>query len=156
MTGTSSSRRTQVALAAIALGAFVLRVFPFFGTAGAWSYRVDYDEGVYFSAASMLLEGVLPYRDFVFVHPPGIVVFLALTSAWTHSFLGVDGAFALSRWIAAAIGAVNVLLVARLVPRSPGTVPWGALFAAAFYATYPDSFRSSGVPSSSRCSTSSV
>lgn len=134
MTGTSSSRRDQVALAAIALGAFLLRVFPFFGADGAWSYRVDYDEGVYFSAASHLLDGVLPYRDFVFVHPPGQLLFLALTSAWTHSFLGVDGAFALSRWVAAILGTINVLLVAKLCARWP----WGSLCAAAFYATYPE------------------
>ena len=137
MTGTSSSRRDQVALAVIALGAFLLRVFPFFGADGAWSYRVDYDEGVYFSAASLLLDGALPYRDFVFVHPPGQLVFLSLTSAWTHSSLGVDGAFALSRWIAALLGTINVLLVARLVSRWP-SARWGALCAAAFYATYPE------------------
>ncbi|MDP1823038.1 MAG: hypothetical protein Q8L48_07345 [Archangium sp.] len=140
MTGTSSSRPFQVALAVIALGAFLLRVFPFFGADGAWSYRVDYDEGVYFSSAALMFDGLLPYRDFVFVHPPGLLVFLGLTSAWTKSFLGVDGAFALSRWIAAALGTINVLLVARLVLRWPGTTAarWGALFGAAFYATYPE------------------
>lgn len=140
MTGTSSSRPFQGALAVIALGAFLLRVFPFFGPDGAWTYRVDYDEGVYFSSAALMFDGLFPYRDFVFVHPPGLLGFLALTSAWTRSFLGVDGAFALSRWIAAALGTINVLLVARLVLRWPGTTAarWGALFGAAFYATYPE------------------
>lgn len=136
MTGTSSSRRFQVALGVIAFSAFLLRVFPFFGPDGAWSYRVDYDEGVYFSTASLLLDGVLPYRDFVFVHPPGLLVFLSLTS-WTRSFLGVDGAFALSRWIAALLGTLNVLLVARLLLRWPLSW-WAALCGAAFYATYPE------------------
>ncbi len=138
MTGTSSSRRFQVALGVIAIGAFLLRVFPFFN--GTWSYRVDYDEGVYFSAASWLLQGVFPYRDFVFVHPPGMLLFLAATSAWTHSFLGIDGAFALSRWFAAGLGGLNVLLIARLVRPwgKPGPARWGAIFAAAFYATYPE------------------
>jgi hypothetical protein len=136
MTGTSSSRTTQVALGLIALGAFLLRVFPFFGADGAWSYRVDYDEGVYFSSASLLLDGVLPYRDYVFVHPPGLLVFLSLTS-WVRSFLGVDGAFALSRWIAALLGAINVVLVGKLVLRSPHA-RFAALIAAALYATYPE------------------
>lgn len=142
MTGTSSSRGSHVVLGAIAVGAFLLRVFPFFGADGAWSYRVDYDEGVYFSAASWLLDGALPYRDFVFVHPPGMLAFLALTSAWTHSLLGVDGAFALSRWIAAILGTINVLLVAQLVLRWPegdrAPARWGAIAAAVFYATYPE------------------
>ena len=62
MTGTSSSR---LALAAVVLGAFVLRVLPFLGPDGTWGGRLDYDEGVYFSAASYLLQGVLPWRDFV-------------------------------------------------------------------------------------------
>ncbi len=136
MTGTSSSRRFQVALGVIAFGAFLLRVFPFFGPDGAWSYRVDYDEGVYFSSASLLLDGLFPYRDAVFVHPPGLLVFLSLTS-WTRSFLGVDGAFALSRWIAALLGTINVLLVARLLLRWPLSW-WAALCGAAFYATYPE------------------
>ncbi len=136
MTGTSSSRRYQVALGVIAFGAFLLRVFPFFGPDGAWSYRVDYDEGVYFSSASLLLDGVLPYRDYVFVHPPGLLVFLSLTS-WTRAFLGIDGAFALSRWIAALLGTINVLLVARLLLRWPLS-SWAALCGAAFYATYPE------------------
>jgi hypothetical protein len=136
MTGTSSSRPHQLALGVIALGAFLLRVFPFFGAEGAWGYRVDYDEGVYFSSASLMLDGLLPYRDYLFVHPPGLLVFLSLTS-WTRSFLGVDGAFALSRWIAALLGTLNVVLVARLVLRSSGA-RWSALVAAALYATYPE------------------
>ncbi len=135
MTGTSSSSGQRLAVAALALGAFVLRVFPFFGPDGAWSFRVDYDEGVYWSAAAHLLEGSLPWRDYVFVHPPGQLVFLALTSAWAKGWLGVAGAFALSRWVAALLGAVTTVLVARVASRWDG---WGALFAAAVYATYPE------------------
>ncbi len=134
MTSTSSDR---FALAIVASVAFVLRVLPFFGADGAWTYRVDYDEGVYFSAASLLLEGFLPYRDFVFVHPPGVLLFLAGTSGWTASFLGVDGAFALSRWLAAGLGVVNVVLVWS-VTLEWSKSRWGALFAAVVYATYPE------------------
>jgi hypothetical protein len=133
MTGTWSSRARLIA---IALGAFVLRVFPFFGPDGANGYRVDYDEGVYFSAASYLLEGVLPWRDYVFVHPPGLLLFVAATSAWTHSFLGVAGAFALARWLAAIIGVINTVLVVRIVSR--WGVPWAGCVAGAFYATYSE------------------
>lgn len=134
MTGTSN----RAALGLIALAGFALRVFPFFGPDGAWSYRVDYDEGVYFSGAAFLLDGVLPYRDFVFVHPPGILLFLAATSGWTHSLIGVAGAFALSRWVSALMGVVNIVLVAQLVPSGCQRWKWGPLFAAAVYATYPE------------------
>lgn len=137
MTGTSSDRRFSLALAAIALAGFALRVFPFLGPEGAWAYKVDYDEGVYFSAAAYLFEGAWPYRDFVFVHPPGHLAFLALTSAWTKGFLGLTGAFALSRWVAALLGLANLVLVGHLVRRATGHHA-AALFAAALYATYPE------------------
>ncbi len=31
----------------------------------------EYDDGVYFGSAIRLVNGALPYRDFVLVHPPG-------------------------------------------------------------------------------------
>lgn len=132
MTGTSSRR---LALAGVAVLALALRVFPFFGPDGAWSARVDYDEGVYFSAASYLLRGVLPWRDFVFAHPPGLLLFLAGTSAWTGAFIGVAHAFTLARWVAALLGVINTLLVAKALERWNGAA---ALLGAAIYATYPE------------------
>ncbi|MFT3706846.1 MAG: hypothetical protein QM817_04185 [Archangium sp.] len=139
MTGASSSRVPLLSLLAIALAAFALRAFPFFiGDEGAWSYRVDYDEGVYFSAAAWLSEGVLPWRDYVFVHPPLHLLFLLLTSVWTKSALGLSGAFALSRWLAAFIGALNTFLVGRIVSRLPNVPMVAPLIAAAMYATYPE------------------
>lgn len=138
MTGTSSSRAPVLGLLAIALVAFALRVFPFFGAAGASSYRVDYDEGVYFSAAAWLFEGALPWRDYVFVHPPGHLYFLLLSSVWAKTKLGVAGAFALSRWVAAIIGTINTVLVGRIVARTPNAPLAASLIAAAMYATYPE------------------
>lgn len=138
MTGIlSSASRQSVGLVVLGLGAFALRVFPFLGPEGALGWRVDYDEGVYFSAASYLLEGVLPWRDFVFVHPPGQLYFLALTSAWAHSFLGVAGAFALSRWLAALLGVASTLLVVKIARQWHGP-SWAPLLAGAFYASYAE------------------
>lgn len=138
MTGDSNSRIPIVGLLAISLIAFALRVFPFFGADGAWSYRVDYDEGVYFSAAAWMIDGSLPWRDFVFVHPPGHLLFLILTSVWTKASLGIAGAFALSRWIAATVGAINTFLVGRIVARTPNAPLPAGLIAAAMYASYPE------------------
>jgi hypothetical protein len=36
-----------------------------------------YDGGVYLGAATRLAHGTLPYKDFVFVHPPGILLLLS-------------------------------------------------------------------------------
>jgi hypothetical protein len=138
MTGASSNAPLRLGLGLIALLAFGLRVFPFFGPEGAWSYRVDYDEGVYFSAAGWMAEGLLPWRDFVFVHPPGHLLFLLSTSVWLKGSLGLTGAFAVSRWIAACLGVINTLLVGTIVSRLP-RAPLGApLLAAAMYATYSE------------------
>jgi hypothetical protein len=125
----------RLALGVVVLGAFALRVFPFFGPDGTWGARLDYDEGVYFSAASYVIQGVWPWRDFGFVHPPGLMLFLALSSAWTASFLGVAKAFSVARWVAALVGALNTLLVARLLSRWTGSA---ALLGALMYATYPE------------------
>lgn len=135
MTGTSSSRSTTLAVAVLALVALGLRLFPFVRAGGFWAYPVDYDEGVYFSAAAYWLEGTWPYRDFVFVHPPGQLVFLAVSSAWTKGWLGVSGAFGLARLVAVLLGTVTTVLVARVASRWS---PWAGVFAAAVYATYPE------------------
>lgn len=138
MTGASSNAPLRLGLGLLALLAFGLRVFPFFGPEGAWSYRVDYDEGVYFAAAGWMAEGLLPWRDFVFVHPPGHLLFLLVTSVWLKGSLGLTGAFAAARWVAAVIGVVNTLLVGTIVSRIP-RAPLGApLLAAAMYATYSE------------------
>ena len=148
MTGTSSEsgavdgarqqRLWKWWLAAIALFAFGLRVFPFFGPEGAWSLHVDYDEGVYFSSAAWWSEGVWPWRDFFFVHPPGHLVFLLITSVWTKGFLGLSGAFAVARWVAAIVGATTTVLVGVTVSRVPRAPLGASLLAALLYATYPE------------------
>ena len=54
--------------------ALALRLFlvtrPGFLTSGT----VEYDDGVYLGAALRLLHGALPYKDYAFVQPPGIIV----------------------------------------------------------------------------------
>ncbi len=120
-------------LLVLALGAAVLRALPLLRW-GAWRVPVDYDEGVYSSATQLLLRGVLPYRDFVFVHPPGLLYFLSSTALLPE--LGPSQIFAVSRWVAVAVGGVNACLVGHLAWRWRG--PVAGLMAAALYATYPE------------------
>ncbi len=40
-----------------------------------------YDDGVYLGAAVRLIHGVLPYRDFAYLHPPGMPLLLAPVAA---------------------------------------------------------------------------
>jgi Glycosyltransferase family 87 len=128
-------RRVGWALAVLAVGAWLLRVLPFFNRHGAFGYPVDYDEGVYFTASALLFQGLLPYRDFMFVHPPGSLLLwspaAALASGWDAATC-----FVLARWLAAGVGALNVFLVGRLALRAWG--PVAGVVAALVYATYPE------------------
>ncbi len=63
-----------LAIAVATVLALALRLFlvtrPGFLTSGT----VEYDDGVYLGAAMRLLHGALPYKDYAFVQPPGIIV----------------------------------------------------------------------------------
>jgi hypothetical protein len=120
------------AIGLIALGALYLRLRFLLGNGGPLASPTDYDDGVYFSAAALLTRGVLPYRDFTFVHPPGIVWFHAV-AAWWHD---PAAAFAAARLLSALIGAFNALLAGAIVLRSGSW--FGAIVAAVLYAVYPD------------------
>jgi len=74
----------------------------------------NYDSGVYYGAALHLLYGALPYRDFTFVQPPGIVVLLSPLAAVGRIF-GSHAGFQLTRVFSAIVTASNVGLLAWLV-----------------------------------------
>ena len=99
---------------------------------GGLSGLLGYDQGVYFSAAEAFAWGRLPYRDFLFLHPPGVVVALAplgVLARLTHDSWGIE----LARVVAILLGAVNAGLVA-LAARRAGLA--AAVTAAAFYAVW--------------------
>lgn len=123
-----------VLLALVVVGGVVVRVWPFVRFGGARHYPVDNDEGVYFAAASMLVRGVLPYRDFALAHPPGIL--LAFAPAALAAPTDPAAAYALARWGSALVGALNLVLVWRIAARWSGQE--AGLAAAALYAIYPE------------------
>jgi hypothetical protein len=61
----------------IAAVAFALRFGVVAFSNGGIGGMYGYDAGVYYSAADALLQGRVPYRDFIFLHPPAIVLVLA-------------------------------------------------------------------------------
>jgi hypothetical protein len=69
------------------------------------------DDGIYLAPALRLIHGAVPYRDYVFVHPPGIV--------WLMTPLGVFGdtryAMAAARVLTALAAGANASLAAFLV-----------------------------------------
>lgn len=65
-----------VAILAISLLGVGLRLWQF-TRSGSLTGIVEYDDGPYVGSTILLTHGILPYRDYIFVQPPGIMVILA-------------------------------------------------------------------------------
>jgi 4-amino-4-deoxy-L-arabinose transferase-like glycosyltransferase len=93
----------------------------------------QYDDGPYFGSAVRLVHGVLPYRGFAFVQPPGIT--LLMTPAAALSYLtGTAPALVVARVLTVLAGAASVPLGGLLV-RHRGTLATG--LACGILAIYP-------------------
>ena len=111
--------------------AFLVRLVPVL-LGGGLTSRLGFDDTVYFSAATAIVEGRLPYRDFNSLHPPGIFYLLSPFAA-LGAVTGESTAFAIVRVAFMVLGAVNTILVA-LVARRAGTP--SAICAAVLYALW--------------------
>jgi alpha-1,2-mannosyltransferase len=74
----------------------------------------EYDDGVYFGAALYLVHGVLPYRDYAFVQPPGLPVLLA-PLAGLAGLVGSRAALGAARVLTVLAGAADALLAGALL-----------------------------------------
>jgi hypothetical protein len=75
-----------------------------------------YDDGVYYAAADALVHGRLPFRDFLFLQPPGTLLVLA-PFAWIGSLTRDGFGVVAARLAFMAIGAANAVLAAVLARR---------------------------------------
>jgi alpha-1,2-mannosyltransferase len=114
--------------------ALAARIGLVLNSRGGPSGVFGYDPGVYYAAADALTHGRLPYRDFVLLHPPGLMLALVpfawlgrLTSDHTGFIVG-DVAFAL-------LGSVNAALVVQIARRMGLPIVAGAL-GGLFYAVW--------------------
>jgi alpha-1,2-mannosyltransferase len=125
-------RPILVVMAAVAALALVVRTVIELNSGGL-SGMVGYDQGVYYSASEAVTWGLLPYRDFLFLHPPGVLVALApvgLVGRLTRDSLGLE----LSRVLVVLVGSLNAALVAASARR----LGWfAAAVAGTFYALWP-------------------
>ncbi|MFT3971189.1 MAG: hypothetical protein QM695_13170 [Micropruina sp.] len=119
-------------VAAVFVLAFAVRLIPVLAGGGLLG-APNYDPSVYYAAAVGFFEGRLPYRDFLLLHPPGIVLLLqpfAALGAW----LGDPLALASTRVAFMVLGALTAALICVLL------VPGGraaALAGGGLYAVYP-------------------
>lgn len=72
----------------------------FFGT---------YDDGVHFAVALNLLHGQIPYRDVLFLHPPGIALATSPFAA-VAPLTGDARAFVLARYLKVSFAPVGLTL----------------------------------------------
>ncbi len=94
----------------------------------------EYDDGPYFGSAVAVLHGVLPYRDFVFVQPPGITL-LMLPAAALSKMAGTAAAMTAGRLLTTLVSCAAVVL-AGLLARHRG--PLAVLVSSGLVAVYPD------------------
>jgi len=99
-----------IALAAIA---FAFRLIPVLRGGGLFGFG-NYDDGVYYAAATGLVHGRLPYLDFLLLHPPGMP--LLLTPFALGAQLASDSyGFAAARLAWMLLGALNAVLIWRIL-----------------------------------------
>jgi hypothetical protein len=78
----------------------------------------EYDDGAYYGSALQLLHGLLPYRDYAFIQPPLVTVWL-LPPALLSLHWGTAVSFEAARIFIDLITTANVVLVGLLVRRRP-------------------------------------
>ena len=117
----------------IALGvlAFVVRLVPVLRRGGVTGLA-NYDDGVYYAAAVGLVHARMPYRDFLLLHPPGVVVALS-PFAGLGELVGDPIAFAVARVAWMALGGISAVLVWSTLRAA---YPVGAVVGAVFFAIY--------------------
>ncbi len=132
-------RGLVVAVAAAVFGlAVAARLYPLLRGGGLFGLG-NYDDGVHYAAAASLARGAWPYRDFLLLQPPGIVVLL-LPFAGLGTLVGDPTGFALARLAWMALGGLNALLVGRLLLRlgTPSALVGAVGYAVFFPAVYSE------------------
>ena len=122
---------------ATALG-FGLRAFQL-SRPGYLTGFTQYDDGVYIGNALRLVNGVIPYRDFAMVQPPGSMLLMVPAAVLGKAF-GSVWALSAARALTVAADTANVALVGLLV-RHRG--PLAAGVASGGYAVYPAALNAS-------------
>ena len=130
--------RTWVIIAAAALLGLGLRIFQL-TRPGYLTGFTNYDDGVYIGNALRLVDGVIPYRDFAMVQPPGSML-LMVPAALIGKAFGSVSALATARILTVGADTANVVLAGLLV-RHRG--PLAAGVASGGYAVYPAALNAS-------------
>ncbi|HEV2931597.1 MAG TPA: glycosyltransferase family 87 protein [Streptosporangiaceae bacterium] len=129
----ATPRLVYVVIAVCAAVAALLRLYQL-ARPGYLLGVTEYDDGVQFGDAVRLVNGVIPYRDFVVMQPPGSVLLMAPVAALAK-VIGTAWGLAITRLLTAAADIACVVLLGLLV-RHRG--PVATAIACGVYAVYPD------------------
>ena len=131
-------RRDVLILAVIGLLAFLVRLQMAVRGGGLLGVGA-YDDGVHYAAAASLIHGRLPYRDFLFLQPPAMVL-AASPFAALGQLLGDPTGLRAFRIAFQLVGALNAVLVAAVLRRwgLPAAVVGGVSYAVFFPAVYDE------------------
>ena len=134
--GGVSSHVQRAAATLVLVGVFLLalvnRLLPVL-RGGGLSSVLGYDDAVYYAGAVGLVHGRMPYRDFLLLHPPGILLALAPAAAigrWAGEVAGWE----VSRIAWMLLGCCTSVLVARTLLRFGKLA---ALLGGGVYAVFP-------------------
>jgi Glycosyltransferase family 87 len=130
--------RPGVVITVAALLGLGLRIFQL-TRPGYLTGFTQYDDGVYIGNALRLVDGVIPYRDFAMVQPPGSML-LMVPAALGGKVFGSAWALAAARVLTVGADTANVVLVGLLV-RHRGALAAGV--ASGVYAVYPPALNAS-------------
>ena len=130
--------RPGVVITVAALLGLGLRIFQL-TRPGYLTGFTQYDDGVYIGNALRLVSGVIPYRDFAMVQPPGSML-LMVPAALVGKAFGSMSALATARILTVGADTANVVLAGLLV-RHRG--PLAAGVASGGYAVYPAALNAS-------------
>ena len=94
-----------------------------------WPYD---DEGVYAGAAQLFLQGVMPYRDYFFAHPPLAAISYAPAMAYHFTDWGSPTSFMMARYLSVFYSLVTLALLFLIAQRLAGL--WAGIAAGALWA----------------------
>ena len=103
-----------VGLVGLAAAAYPLTFVNMLAGVHGYASGAGYDDGVYLSIALRWVHGALPYRDFLFVHPPGIA-WLMSPIAIADRWIGARDALVLCRLATVLVAGLNCALAALAV-----------------------------------------
>ncbi len=102
-----------LAVVAIALFSLGLGLFQLL-RAGGLHAILEYDDGVWFGSTLRIVDGAIPYRDFVLDQPPLVPLLLSPVGLVSHA-IGAADAFGVARIVTVAVEALNVVLLGMLL-----------------------------------------